>query len=492
MDEGATLQFERCKYVKGARECGRFIPKSNGQIIFCDLHATLVANARIKKMKPPKPDDKVPLLVKHLKFNLDREKGAVMEENEDGMLSVRRELIQDERDVVNNSSDSDSDEYDFQDGHGQHQMTNVQVDDDESDVDDCDWGEGEDNSEEPDYDCLKNAGYFTVEEVVKIYRQKLRRKKQIALRLLELEKLKYRHAWRKYCQEVASLKRRKVNFTTDPKYLSTGRNLEARKKVTPSYIQNQIKISNETKAIINHRIDRGPRALLRRQVLNKRKELIKTDSSLLCKEEMKMRNRLKLPKLTCCFGAGASAGLVKCQEPALPLSRFCTTHIVEDPNQKLYKKCLFKYGQDPDDICQTPVLTEVDKFGCSLHVLPMPPKEPPLCENKKPKVEEDIEKIIQQEEKEMQEKLKKSTATDADGDEDAAKMDYEDEELMKEMEELVGDEAIDLDHFRESLSSIYAKGIFLSDSEESEDTEEEEEEEGCTAPLQNGVSDLLN
>lgn len=50
--------------------------------------------------------------------------------------------------------------------------------------------------------------------------------------------------------------------------------------------------------------------------------------------------------------------------------------------------------------------------------------------------------------------------------------------MVREMEHLVGDELVDADHFKETLASIYARGMYETDSEESEDTEEEDENGG--------------
>lgn len=59
--------------------------------------------------------------------------------------------------------------------------------------------------------------------------------------------------------------------------------------------------------------------------------------------------------------------------------------------------------------------------------------------------------------------------------------------MIKEMEELVGDEVVDMDHFKETVASVFSKGIYATDSEESDDTEEEDQGGAATAAGNGGV-----
>lgn len=59
-------------------------------------------------------------------------------------------------------------------------------------------------------------------------------------------------------------------------------------------------------------------------------------------------------------------------------------------------------------MCQTPIWTA--QSGCDLHTLPILPKDIPESPSKKPRVEEEVEKIID-------EPLDDPDATDCSGDE---------------------------------------------------------------------------
>ncbi|XP_035704887.1 uncharacterized protein LOC110842396 isoform X2 [Folsomia candida] len=489
VDEGATLHFERCNYVKEDGMCLRYIPRSNLRSIqiFCEMHATIVANAKKKQHKQEKARIKLEnddILLTQLSNNVARTKGAIMETSSDEYehFRVEKELVEDNYETLNDSSGSDSDDEDID--ASKILTTAQQEDDDNTDVDDLQFGEHlMDDPSAINYDCLRNAGYFTVDEIAKIYQQKLLQKKQILLRLMEIDKLKFKHGWRQYNRQKLELKKQNINFTTDPKFISTSNlqgpmNIKSR-AAFQNFIKDEIKINNETKAIMNHRVDRGPRALLRRQILKKRQRIFEADPDMRARHESKeeaiINSRPRYPTFACSAGSGGHAGLVRCTQTAMPLSRFCVTHIVQDPNQKLFKPCLFKYGPDPDDICQTPVLTELEKYGCPLHALPMPPKDPPhtLKENRKPKIEEEIDKIIMQENNE--ETSLSDNETEEEGSEDGED-ENGDDYAEKELEHLVGDEVVDKNHFKETIMSIYTNGLYNTDSEESDDTESEGDE----------------
>jgi len=182
------------------------------------------------------------------------------------------------------------------------------------------------------------------------------------------------------------------------------------------------------------------------------------------REEAKLRIRRcrKFRPSLCSFGVGTRE---KCMDSCVVLTRFCRRHLAEDKNQRLYKPCNFRLGPDPEDLCHTPVLTELGKFGCSLHALPISVKDPPESHSKRPKVEDEIDKLIEE----------ATMSDDAPKEEESDEGDPEDE-MVQEMEQLVGDELVDIEHFREVLTSMYKKGFYATDSEESEDTEEDEEE----------------
>jgi len=45
---------------------------------------------------------------------------------------------------------------------------------------------------------------------------------------------------------------------------------------------------------------------------------------------------------------------------------------------RLFGVCGFPFGPDVDDVCRVTTLSEMEKFGCEMHRLPIPPKSAPL------------------------------------------------------------------------------------------------------------------
>ncbi|XP_035700906.1 serine/arginine repetitive matrix protein 2 isoform X2 [Folsomia candida] len=478
VDEGATVNFERCIYVKGTRECGAFVPRSSSQGLFCDPHSLAIANAHMKKTRPVKTMDKTEGLLKHLRCNLDRSEGKIMEHGH-GSYSVRKDFIEDEFDTLNNSSDTDESD----DESSVERMCKAQRGDDDSDVDDTD-------PNVPDYGALKNAGHFTVEECVKMSQRALEEQRKCMLQEMELVKRKFSLGYRQYQQGIQALRSKRVNFTTDPKFLST--NMSG---LTPQQIQREVKVHNETTAMMSHRRISGQRCLLRHEVLRRRQAIFEAARPpgpasagiefsrwpihpAETKEEihLRLRRAKKGKPVLCSFGSGHE----KCGEKAVQLARFCWKHIAMDKSQHLFTTCGFRLGPDTDDVCTTPVFSEIEKFGCPLHALPIPLKDPPESQNKKAKVEEEIDKLMEEPGMDSsgdEEEEDESSGGGGDGgEEDGA--DRHDESMVREMEHLVGDELVDADHFKETLASIYARGMYETDSEESEDTEEEDENGG--------------
>lgn len=123
-------------------------------------------------------------------------------------------------------------------------------------------------------------------------------------------------------------------------------------------------------------------------------------------EEVKQRlRRVRLGTATpiiCAYGSGGPPH-ERCTQKVLPLSKFCLRHICHDKTQKLYKPCGFKVGPDPEDVCATPVHTVLGKFGCPLHALPILPKEPQDTGERRAKIEEEIDNLLDAKDREKKE-----------------------------------------------------------------------------------------
>ena len=70
---------------------------------------------------------------------------------------------------------------------------------------------------------------------------------------------------------------------------------------------------------------------------------------------------------------------MKCGEPCIPMTKFCAKHILNDPNQVLYRKCGIVISSDDEDYqnedgpCETPIPDVFDSSTCVYHVQFQPP-----------------------------------------------------------------------------------------------------------------------
>lgn len=187
-----------------------------------------------------------------------------------------------------------------------------------------------DDSEQEDY--LKHANVYTAEEITAITRDKL-----IRLQSLYIEE--YRHL-----QYMLKEKRRK--------YLHALK----REKETCCNISNQIRdnpkeqrLFKKLKAYNSYHKVHGIEAILSKRLKELRSKV--SEGSL-----PRTQNYIK-----CLYTEGG----VKCGEKSLPLARHCRKHILEDPNQILFRSC----GRVRADVeCKTPVEAIFDDATCRLHV----------------------------------------------------------------------------------------------------------------------------
>ncbi|XP_044746265.1 KAT8 regulatory NSL complex subunit 2 [Coccinella septempunctata] len=186
------------------------------------------------------------------------------------------------------------------------------------------------DSEQEDH--LKHANVYTAEEITSITRDKL-----IRLQSLYIEE--YRHL-----QYLLKEKRRK--------YLHSLK----REKETCCNISNQIRdnpkeqrLFKKLKAYNSYHKVHGIEA-----IFNKRLRDLRSKAS----DGIQPRSQ----NYTKCL---YTEGGVKCGEKTLPLARHCRKHILEDPNQILFRSC----GRVRADVeCKTPVEAIFDDTTCRLHV----------------------------------------------------------------------------------------------------------------------------
>jgi hypothetical protein len=168
-----------------------------------------------------------------------------------------------------------------------------------------------------------------------MHRTALLKTKEKLQQEVELLKRKLVYDWNIYRHKLRHIKNQRIQFTTDPHFLSTSKTA-----MKDEQIQYELEIHNATEAILAHRKDKGARGLLRQQVLRKRQQIFETSRPggsattaeiyssnplhpLETKEEIKMRVRKhrKGKPYVCTFGE-------KCDDPVFPLSRYCFKHII--------------------------------------------------------------------------------------------------------------------------------------------------------------------
>lgn len=190
------------------------------------------------------------------------------------------------------------------------------------------------DDESIDSDCedpLKHANVYTAEEITLIARDKL-----IKLQSLYIEEYRY-------LQHLLKEKRRK--------YLHSLR----REKETCCNIYNQIRDNPKEQRLYK-----------KLKVYNKYHKTHGVEA--ICNKRMhELRTKItdgivhKPPSYTKCM---FTEGGVKCGERTLPLARHCRKHILEDPNQVLFRSC----GRVKADLeCNTPVEAIFEDASCRLH-----------------------------------------------------------------------------------------------------------------------------
>lgn len=189
----------------------------------------------------------------------------------------------------------------------------------------------EDSSEE---DVLRHAGIYTVDEIVTISKEKMKR-------LQKLYTDQFQHL-----QQVLREKRR--IFLIELK----------KEKETLSSISNQHKNSPKERSLysnlkaMNHYHRRyGVEALLHKQYLEKRQKQTELVTPIV--------QQKNIPK--CIFSEGG----VKCNDRSVTSCKYCRKHIMEDKKQVLYKMC----GVEKSGIvCQEPCINVFEDSACILHV----------------------------------------------------------------------------------------------------------------------------
>uniref|UniRef100_A0A0A9YZ64 KAT8 regulatory NSL complex subunit 2 n=1 Tax=Lygus hesperus TaxID=30085 RepID=A0A0A9YZ64_LYGHE len=182
-------------------------------------------------------------------------------------------------------------------------------------------------------DSLKHAGAFSLEEVAAIHHKKLSRLQLLYQR--QYERLAY----------IMKEKRRKYLIALK------------KEKETLSSIADQARTSAKDQKLYD-----------KLKALNRYHRRSASESvAYLSQIEKRQKDLAKPPSYTKCF---YSEGGVRCSKSTIPLTRYCFKHILEDPNQFLFRAC---GCEKADTICRDTVTGLCAGETCILHV-----KLPPL------------------------------------------------------------------------------------------------------------------
>ncbi|CAL8123009.1 unnamed protein product [Orchesella dallaii] len=444
LDQGPTAGYSHCRFMKDGRQCGAIYPSYDPAVTFCEEHACHVAKSEYeKRIPPPHPDAAKNIIAKMSKILSE------------GLVKADTEKVETSTPVILQISEEPDILQEFPLGR----YTGGQLEECDSE------GERNVNPEKPDYDTLKNAGYYTTEEVIQIHINKLRKLKALYTREKELEWLTRQHKFRFLKDGLDKLKHFGPRFTTNP-YLIDKLSTD----VSKEYMDHQIKQYEAAKAILQSAYTRdGQRGLLRLKMLKKVQELEKmakatgqkqhdafdiydseTDAD---SDSGEPRDRRESSRLTgtksskCAYNEGYA--IRACPNPPVYRSHYCFKHILSDTKQVQWVPCNRRIGPDAvQDVCKTPVFKILEKSGCAIHA--------PLVLSK--------HKLLRRSEEDL------TALADTDDEEEEIQLEGETEIL----ESLVTDECISVPHLDEALAKLSNRRCLdITDTSDSEETDEE-------------------
>uniref|UniRef100_A0A2P2HZP1 KAT8 regulatory NSL complex subunit 2 n=1 Tax=Hirondellea gigas TaxID=1518452 RepID=A0A2P2HZP1_9CRUS len=193
-----------------------------------------------------------------------------------------------------------------------------------------------------DLESLQSAGVWTDVETVKMHLAHLSKLKSAYQREFDSLRHLMRESRRQYLRDVAGEKQTMASIHSQAKSSVSER-----------------KAYEELKALLRYQKHNGKQALMRHSLLEKRNATNIAESSSLKDRPMKQS------KFCCVY----SQGSWKCGERAVPMARHCVKHILEDPQQMLYRACGSDVGGG--DPCHIPIIPLPHKDTCIYHT-PLP------------------------------------------------------------------------------------------------------------------------
>jgi len=210
---------------------------------------------------------------------------------------------------------------------------------------------------------LKHAGAYSAEEVIRIMRDKLIRLQKLYIDqfqrlqyMLKEERRQYRNSLRKEHEaDLMSIQRQPKDTLED-------------------------KIAYEQLKALNHyNKPAGMEAFLHTKLMERRIRLSEANNSLIQSTiSGSLAGKLTVPTPVlpkCSFNITSS---MKCGDICIPMTKFCQKHIMNDPNQVLFRPCgtvihSEEEPQNEDGPCETPIPDVFDSSTCVYHVQFQPP-----------------------------------------------------------------------------------------------------------------------
>lgn len=322
ISEDRNAPYRPCTFVfTNGKRCATNVIKGERRDGLCPDHAKRSALCKMKTLRKRQPPESLETLMDDLqRFN---EPGKDPSVTGSFNLVEKLSLHSGSQKMIDYASESDSEEEMPTAEHTVRQ-------EDDSDAESIDSDED---------DPLRHAGVYTPEEVVLLTRDKL-----IKLQALYLDQFKRLH------HQLKCARRRYLNGTKKEKETGVA---NAPYPDTPAERRAFAKL----RCLRRFQRHRGVEALLHHQLQEKRLQVTQGV------------NYRPPPVPKCTF---VDCG-VKCTNAALPLTKHCTKHVLNDSSQMLFRSC---GAIVHDNECREPVINFSEDTRCVYHTM-MPSMPPP-------------------------------------------------------------------------------------------------------------------
>lgn len=338
--EDKMAPYKTCSYVYSinGRKCNQPAPKDRKDSRYCAEHALKTERLRHKASSQHLPPQTPESLLASLSHYVPPAHNGVMSTNDE--VDVETTDASSPTHTVNPFTEVDASKVNSSGNKVLDYASESDSDVEPTMIDSVWHGQDQDSSDGESIDSqledpLKHAGVYTAEEAVLLTRDKLVRLQTLYIE--QYRRLQYvlRDRRRKY---LLALKKEKETLSS----------IHAQSRTSAK----ELKLYEKLKALNRYQKFNGIDAIMHRKSFERRAQVT---------EGMMIRN---INKGKCIFTEGG----VKCGAKAIPVTKYCRKHILEDPQQVLYRAC---GCQKADHVCQEPTLNIFENATCVYHV-PLP------------------------------------------------------------------------------------------------------------------------